>query len=68
MFFKNVLTLSLPLLDFDVRLIIHAFSLYSGTSLLRTLWDQLFLANFCCNIEVFLFQRLKGGGHAKKIF
>ena len=37
----------------------HSNMQYSGTSLLRTLWDQTFLATFCCNIEVFLFQRLK---------
>ena len=30
---------------------------YSGISLLRIIWDPEFLATFCCNIEVFLFQR-----------
>ena len=43
-------------------------NIYSGIFLLRTLWDQVFLGNFCCNIEVFLFQRLKMPTVGTKIF
>ena len=50
--YKNVAILKARKLDSEEVLIYD----YSGTSLLQTLWDQIFLATFCCNIEVFLFQ------------